>query len=126
MNTAIISLGTNSNPEDNISKARTSLLTRFKDIRFSTAVYTEPENIPNPALFLNQVAILHTTETFSLVREILKSIEKDIGRNIRDKITHRITIDLDIIQWNGNILKNEDFQRPYIIKGIEEIRNYEL
>lgn len=121
MNTVIISLGANCNPEENLSKARISLLGYFNNIRFSNATYTEPENIPNPAQFLNQVAILYTTESFSCVREILKSIERAIGRSPLDKITHQIHIDIDIICWNREILKKEDMQRSYVIKGIKEI-----
>lgn len=121
MNTAILCLGSNNNKEVNLKKALSLLQSHFPEIRFSSPVYTQPENISNPELFLNQIAILQTPETRLSVNALLKSFETRIGRTSEDKKRHRIPIDIDIIRWNEEILKQEDMLRPFVIDGIKEL-----
>ena len=55
------------------------------------------------------------------VKAILKKIEKILGRTQEDKKRGIIAIDIDLLQWNHQVLKPDDLQREYIQKGIEAI-----
>ena len=121
LNQAIIALGSNTNPEQNIAKAQELLKLAFNNIRFSDPVYTEPINIPNPNLFLNMVATLDSSLNEEEIKSIFKRIEKEIGRNPSKNIKHQIIIDLDLIKWGNKIIKTGDYSRKYIQEGIESL-----
>lgn len=117
-NTAFIGIGSNREPEKNVGKAREILTARFPGIRFSEAVYTEPVGCRNPALFLNQVALVHTDLSQAACSELLKRTEREIGRQPEDKALERIPIDLDLLQWNTSVLKPDDLKRPDIARAM--------
>ena len=121
LNQAIIALGSNSESEKNITKAEEFLKLAFSNIRFSDPIYTEPINIPNPALFLNLVAIFDSPLNDEEIKSILKRIEKEMGRNSSENIKYQIIIDIDLIKWGNKILKKDDFSRKYIQEGIESL-----
>lgn len=121
-NTALIGIGSNWEPEINVEKAREMLTARFPGVRFSEAVYTEPVGCRNPALFLNQTALVHIDIPQAAFTEILKRIEREIGRTPEDKAREKIKIDLDLLQWNASVLKPGDLKRPDITRAIRYLQ----
>lgn len=121
-NTVFIGIGSNREPEKNVEKAREMLAAYFPGIRFSDAVYTEPAGCcRNPALFLNQVAVAETDIPQETCTEILKRMEREIGRMPEDKALERIKIDLDLLQWNASVLKPGDLKRPDIARAMRAL-----
>lgn len=121
MNTAILGIGSNYCSEINIKSASEILQSYFTDIRFSAPLLNKPVNIPNPAPFLNRTAILKTELGYKEITNILKLVEKVLGRTSEDKKQYKIKIDIDLIQWNNTPLKPDDLQRPYISAGLKEL-----
>jgi len=119
-NRLIVSLGSNFNPEENIQCAAEKLRILFESICFSESVYTNPiGNYPEDRPFLNQVAIAYTdVETPEEIKKQLKEIEYSLGRNENSKLTGLIPVDIDLLQWNEEVLKPSDMERDYIISGI--------
>lgn len=122
-NTAFIGIGSNWEPEKNVEKAREMLAARFPRIRFSEAVYTEPAGCRNPALFLNQAAFVQTDIPQETCTEILKRMEREIGRTPEDKALEKIKIDLDLLQWNASVLKPDDLKRPDMARALRYLRH---
>lgn len=121
LNKLVIGLGSNWEGELKIKAADEQLCFYFDTIRFSEPVYTEPIGIQSPNWFLNQVAIAYTRFSLEEVKATLKKIEKILGRTQEDKKRGIIAIDIDLLQWNHQVLKPDDLQREYIQKGIEAI-----
>lgn len=121
LNTAILGVGSNYQPEKHMQQAAIQLAKLFPDIRFSRPVYTVPENMRNPDLFLNRAALFHTPTGLAEVRHLLKQIETCLGRTPEDKQKEQIVIDIDLVKWNDLILKPADFERAYLTEGIRRL-----
>ena len=121
LNRAIIGLGSNRDKERNIALADQLLRDHFVSIHFSEAVCTEPMDMRDPSLFLNQVAIAFTSEEPDQIIDLFKQIEKKLGRRPEDKQKENILIDIDLLQWNDRVLKPHDLQRPYIQSALRSL-----
>lgn len=114
LNKIILSLGANNNSEINIAAADDLLRSNFVSIHFSEPVYTEPIGDIKTGLFLNQVAIAYTSNYPDEINKILKQVERALGRTPESKEQGIIPIDIDLLQWNEQVLKPDDLQRDYV------------
>lgn len=121
LNRVIIGLGSNRDKERNIELADQLLRDHFVSIYFSEAVYTEPMDMRDPSLFLNQVAIAFTSEEPDQLIDVFKQIEKKLGRAPEDKQKENILMDIDLLQWNDRVLKPLDFQRPFVQSALRSL-----
>lgn len=117
-----LSIGSNEDAQVNMDQAKILLARIFKDITYSSLMETHPIGLGNPSLFLNQVAYLVTTYNQEQIISHLKEIEQLIGRKKEDKAKDIVRIDLDLLIFNSQELKEEDLKREYIKQGIQEIR----
>lgn len=118
----ILGLGSNFDGDLNISKADELLTSLFPDILFSKSIYTTPIGMPESADFVNQVAVGTTSLALRDVVIRLKEIEASIGRNNEDKARGIIKIDIDLIVWNEEILKPNDYNRDYVRELLSDLR----
>lgn len=114
MNTFIISMGSNENRAENMSRCRYLLSQDYPDVEFSEMINTEPYGDIYQSDFYNQLALIKSEECELIVVEKLKRIESQIGRQLEEKSKGIIKIDVDLIVVNGTIRKSEDFERPYM------------
>lgn len=121
-NKAIISIGSNSDRTANIRMAMERLQKEYPDARFSTPEITEPIDLPEGANpFLNLIAVVHTNHTQDEFVASLKKLEHKLGRDKDDEEEGIIAIDIDLIEWNDEVLKPHDLMRPYVVVGLEEL-----
>ena len=116
----IACLGSNADSSYYINEARKELAVFWNNIQFSTPLFTEPIRLSNPSLFLNQVALFHTTQSSDEIIRLFKEIENKLGRNRADK--EHITLDIDLIQYGKKVLKPKDIQYPHVQEGIQELK----
>lgn len=121
LNKVILCLGSNRDKERNIELADQLLRDHFISIYFSEVLYTEPINMRDASLFLNQVAIAFTSEEPNQIIDAFKHIEKKLGRTPEDKQKENILIDIDLLQWNDCILKPLDLQRAYVQSALRAL-----
>jgi len=114
MNKALLSIGTNEDRENNLLLCHRLLDGLFTDISYSKTSVTVPYGTSYKNDFLNQLAVVYTEKGKEEVSLILKSLEKEIGRNKEDKQKGVVKIDVDIIIWNDEVLKPADISRSYI------------
>jgi 2-amino-4-hydroxy-6-hydroxymethyldihydropteridine diphosphokinase len=109
---ALISIGSNINPENHLSLAAQKLKELGSIIGFST-VYQNPAVGPTPQPdFLNAVAMIETDLTADAIRNTLRRIETDLGRlRTEDKYAPR-TIDLDLCLLGDQVLETSEFKLP--------------
>jgi 7,8-dihydro-6-hydroxymethylpterin-pyrophosphokinase (HPPK) len=100
----IIALGSNSNQEENISKAQILLKQRFKGIKFSVAQWTEPIGIKSDK-FLNCLGTFETDISLTQVKQCLKEIEQTMGDSHESHQKGNVLIDIDLAQYGEEIVK---------------------
>lgn len=94
-----LSIGSNIDPESNISKTLELLLKRFSELYLFPPVYTSPENIKSKNEFINTLIILKSDFDSVSLKNIFNDIEILLGRDRRDKdrsVKDRVC-DIDII-----------------------------
>lgn len=121
MTICYLCLGSNCEPYEKVRFARQALRREFPDIRFSKEEETAPEGLTNPAVFVNQVAVLHTDWEIGRLRKFVKSIETDAGRTPEDKNREIIKLDIDILKYGNTVCKPSDMGRSYVMRGMAEL-----
>ena len=113
MNDAYIGIGSNvGDKEENIRKAIRLMKEKCKILKVSSLYQTEPMYYKNQDWFLNCAAKIETKLNPQELLSFLQSIEKKIGR-IRTIKNGPRTIDLDILFYNGKIIKSNNLIIPH-------------
>ncbi len=118
----IIALGSNEEAASQIEKACRHIEQLLPHVHWSTPVYTRPVCSICTKLFLNRIGLSSTFLTIEELRYQFKRIEKELGRTANSKYQGIIPIDIDLLQWNDQILKPKDMLLDYIQNGIQEIK----
>ncbi len=121
MTLCYIELGSNEPTPVFLEYAREELRTLFPDIVFGTVMQTEPFCLPSSRPFFNQSAKIRTLWSVEEIKSNFKRIENRIGRKAEDKLKGIVKIDLDLLSYDGTVLKPEDWERPYVQAGIKEL-----
>jgi 2-amino-4-hydroxy-6-hydroxymethyldihydropteridine diphosphokinase len=121
MNTCIVEMGSNIDPEANFEKALSILKSEMHVVSISNIIKTAPVGITNQSDFLNGAVKIKT----ELNKEQLKKYFKEIEDRLkRDRLQHKFgprTIDLDIIVWNGTIIDYDYHTRDFVKKTVDEL-----
>ena len=105
MNEVFVSIGSNIEAESNMILVKNYLDELF-DVTYSSIYKTPAEGFEGED-FLNCVCKFDTKKSPSDLRDLLKNIEKDMGRTLNQKGMSNRVIDLDLILY-GNMQMNED------------------
>lgn len=120
MNKALICLGANTACADANIEGATQFLTTLGAIHKSTPLYpTAPEHCGDVPPYLNRVVELHTDADFDNLRVATKQYEKKI-RDLR-VTAPLVAIDIDIVLWNGDVLRPADAASQYFRQGCQMI-----
>ena len=121
MNVAVIGLGSNIRPSENIRLARQKIDRSYKVIKESRLIKTKPVGFLSQPDFINGVIVIETIMKRSELESWLKSVEKSQGRiHLLNKNGPR-TIDLDILIWNNKIVDKEVYGRDFLKACIREV-----
>ena len=94
-----------------------SILTRF----IISDIYETPEIHGKGKPYLNAVFQGETDKEYDVLNELLKSYEKGCGRDALARERGEVIIDIDIVKWDGKILRSEDFKREFFQIGYRKI-----
>jgi len=114
LNSYLIGLGSNLNPEDNMKEA-IRLLGELVTIRSFSSVYQSSAVGSSGPDYLNSAALIETELPLELLQKnILASIEKQLKRiRSTDKYMDR-TIDLDILIYNQTVIDQELWTQAHV------------
>ncbi len=115
----IISLASNENQEANMAAARTQLEQLLTEVKFTSAIWTEPINTLRKEPYLNQLCKGTTALGEGLLCEVLKELEKRLGR--RRNEDGIVAIDLDLLQYDDQRHHLRDWNRVYVKDLINEL-----
>ena len=126
-----ISLGSNIDPERNITKALRLLSEHVKILQVSTVYLTEPIGKPSQPEFYNCVIRTETDiEPHALKFDILRAVEERLGRKrSEDRYAPRI-IDIDILIYGDLYVRTKDLiipdqdilDRPFLALALRELK----
>ncbi len=114
INSAIIGVGSNIRPEENIIKAEKEIASLASIIRKSDFVYTKPLLYESQDDFLNGVFQIETLHEYQELKKRLKEIEHKLGRVRTGNKNAPRTIDLDPVVFNNQIKDKDVFSRDFI------------
>lgn len=119
--TVVLSIGSNSrNSQEMIDRCVQWLDSSFRLTACASAYYTPAIN-GKDADYLNTVAIIASTLQMTELSAMLKDYEKQCGRTPESKLLGAIPIDLDIVMWNGDVVRPRDYSQEYFQIGWREI-----
>ncbi len=124
MNKALISLGSNDNPQFHLDISRRMLREHFWEVLFTNEMETVAYGKHYEGMFINQLAVVYANQLLDEVQEITKEIEKLLGRLPEHKQQGIVKVDIDVFGWNGEIIRPDDYHRPYVqglLPQLEEI-----
>lgn len=119
MNKALLSIGSNTNALFNLNRAIKKLQLNFNNIQFTETAESKPYGTIYKRPFLNTLAYFKTNMSKDELINCFKSIEIEMGRRPNDKEQGKVIIDIDLIKWNNEIVKPEDFKRSYVRNLLE-------
>ena len=123
MNTALISLASNSpDKREQMEQAFAELRAMGIVARSSSIYETAPYGNPRHPNYLNAVACIHTPAEYPVLYDTLKAMEQAHGRTPQSKLSGEIPLDIDIVVWNGETLRPQDYERDYFKTGLPEIQ----
>ncbi len=115
----IISLASNENQEANLAAAREQLTQLLTEVHFTSAIWTEPIHSIRQEAYLNQLCQGTTAFGEGLLCEVLKEIEKRLGRTKNEDGI--VAIDLDLLQYDNQRHHLRDWDRNYVKDLIGEL-----
>lgn len=124
----ILCMGSNTNAEKNLllGRSRLEILEDVGDVIYAPEEWTEAVGYKiNPAPFLNQVVKVTSSRPMEWVKSQLKTAEHDAGRTSEEKASEIIRLDIDILSVDERVLKPKDWERDYVQRGIDYIRQVE-
>jgi 2-amino-4-hydroxy-6-hydroxymethyldihydropteridine diphosphokinase len=120
-NRAIIGLGSNIHPTQNMAVALVHLKKHFEVVSVSSFSTTKPIGIVDQPDFLNGVVLIKTTHSQLELIKLLKQIEDEMGRDrTGPKFGPRI-IDLDLLIWNGEVVDKDYHTREFLRIAVSEL-----
>lgn len=115
----IISLASNSDHKRHLQAAREQLALLLSDLSYTSELWTEPINSIRKEPYLNQLCKGTTTFGANLLSEVLKELEKRLGRTHNEEGI--VAIDLDLLEYDGEKHHLRDWDRSYIKNLINEL-----
>lgn len=123
MNKLVISAGSNSKDRDwQIESCLDWLKSNFSGVVASSVYNSRAANGKDPD-YLNVVIKAKSHLEFSEVNDLLKKYESVCGRTPLSKKIGDVPMDLDIVIWNGDILREKDFNNDYFQIGWTELNS---
>ena len=121
MNFAIISLGSNIEPEKNIRKSKAILSAEFRVLRETIPVKTKPMEFKQQPDFINMAILVETRKTLQELNKKLKETEKLLGRIKTENKAGPRTIDLDAVVWNLKLKDRHVLEWPFLKASVKEL-----
>lgn len=128
MNLALLSLGSNQQPEHYLTLAAQELREAFGDVQFSPVYRTEAVGFSGPD-FLNAAACLRTGMDVFTLNVWLHALEDRHGRRRDQPRFSSRTLDVDIVYFNdlimqgpGNLrLPRPELKHAFVLKPLSDI-----
>jgi len=121
MNTAVVGLGSNIDPEENIEKALQLLRGRLNILKESSFVRNPACGNTKQPEFINGAILVKTDLERPEFKALLKTVEVEMGRTKAMTGQAPRTLDLDIHVWNHEVVDPYFFEWLFIRRFVLEL-----
>lgn len=121
MKKVIVSIGSNAPSRDYMMDAAVKWLHEVLSECATSDIYETPEYSGRYPAYFNCVAIGFTAHDSATLNGLLKDYERKSGRTSESKITGIVPIDLDIVEYDGKLLRPVEFEREYFAIGYRQL-----
>lgn len=122
MHDVTVCIGSNTEQRlHNINMAVIQLENLFCNSHLESSIYECPSHTGTGADYLNMVISGYTEFDYTVFYRRCKMIEHDAGRTEGSKSTGVMPLDIDIVVWDGRIMRPYDYERPHFQTGFREI-----
>ncbi len=115
MHKVLLSIGSNTHARFNLRRAKCILQIQYPTISFTCDTESKPYGEVYEDYFLNTLGFFESDLNKNDLILHFKDIEKNMGRSPVHKTEGKVIIDIDLIKWDNEIVKPEDFKRNYIL-----------
>lgn len=120
-NNAIICLGANgADAAAQLARAFLAIQGIGKVVKATPVYPSDPEFARDAAPYLNRIVEITTDTTYDSALQITKNYQTII--RMRNRIEPLVAIDIDIVSWNGYVLRPADASARYFRKGMEMLK----
>ena len=116
----ILSIGSNHKAEINMQRTHEMLGKVMTDTRFTGIIETEDSEGGGDS-FLNQMALGDTEMPFAAFRAYTKKLESILGRTPKRKAYGIIDIDIDILMYDNQTYKEDDWMTDHVQQLVKEL-----
>ncbi|PSK84395.1 2-amino-4-hydroxy-6-hydroxymethyldihydropteridine diphosphokinase [Prolixibacter denitrificans] len=121
MNTCVVGIGSNIQPEENIREALRILEGEQTLLSVSAMVETEPIGVTDQPAFINGAVKISTSMAQEEFSVYLKNIEDRLKRDRTQPRFGPRTIDLDVVVWNGKVVDRDYYTRQFLKNAVDEV-----
>lgn len=121
MNRAVVGVGSNIDPEENVGRAREILSKEENMVAASKFSFTAPEGIPDQPDFLNGAFLIETELDEAALRFYLKGVEERLGRVRGAQKDGPRSIDLDLVVFNSDIVDDDYYRYGFVRRAVLEL-----
>ncbi len=121
MHQAILSVGSNINPQDNCRQAEAILTAEHRFLGRSPYIITAPVGYQDQDDFLNGAYLVETALSYEEFNAYLKDVERRLGRVKGPIKSGPRTMDLDIIVWDGVVVHEDYGTKDYTTHPVDEV-----
>lgn len=121
MNTCVVGVGSNIQPEENIREALRILEEEQTLLSVSAMVETEPIGVTDQPAFINGAVKVSTSMEEKEFAAYLKNIEDRLKRDRTQPRFGPRTIDLDVVVWNGKVVDRDYYTRQFLKNAVDEV-----
>lgn len=118
-NSVVLSIGSNCG-YDNVETGLVWLSETLSDFRASS-LYETPAVNGGMRRYINAVVFGSTSETLSNLNLLLKEYERSAGRDEDCRRVGEVPVDIDIVIFNGEVVREWDFRQNYFKIGYSEL-----
>lgn len=124
MHRVILSLGSNlqqSAGEESVIKALAMLTTISTSMVICSGIYLTRPHSGIGSDYTNAVVSITATLAVSELEELLKRYEAAEGRTPEARAAGRVPIDVDVVVYDGEIIRRRDYCRPFFRRGFRQL-----
>lgn len=122
-NTALVMIGSNLDAESNISLAIQHLSDIFTVEKMSSCLSSKPVGDKYKSPFHNKAIRIISNLDYENTIISFKEIERKLGRTPESKQSGLVTMDIDLIFWNGEQVHRDYDRFPFVKKCIDQLND---
>ena len=125
MTDILLSLGSNLEPEAEARRVLESACAELSALlteAVASSLYATPaEGLHAHGTYVNCVMRARTAFDEAALETAFKQMEARYGRTPADKLTGRVPLDVDLVQWGERIVRPKNWQMNFMRRGLEEL-----